>query len=186
MKKRTSNIFLTTLPILFGLICFAFLAASGNIATANTHPFHTVQSQAASEPNSISIPSVNLTSKFVSVGTTHNKIDTPSSSVGWWNRSAVPGTKGAVFLNGHNPGVFSDLHKLENGAIVTLVDASGKSFNYTVIHREILKLSEVNMKTVLSVQRGASQGLSIMTCMGDYNPKTRTADERLIVYAIRV
>jgi sortase (surface protein transpeptidase) len=136
--------------------------------------------------DSVSIPSLGFSSRYVTVGTTaSNAIDVHPSLVGWWNRSAQPGSPGAIFLDGHNPGVFSKLPNIAVGANISITKASGETFQYTVIEREIVPLVGINMRKALSVQGGASEGLNLMTCMGTYNPNTGTTDQRLVVYAIR-
>ena len=134
----------------------------------------------------VSIPSIGLSSRFVTVGlTSTNAIDVHPSLVGWWNGSAQPGTPGAVFLDGHNPGVFSKLPSLTEGAQISLTKADGQIFTYTVVHIETVMLAGINMRAALSPYSGASEGLNLMTCVGTYNAKTGTTDQRLVVYAVR-
>jgi len=134
----------------------------------------------------VSIPSIGLSSRFVTVGlTSANAIDVHPSLVGWWNGSSQPGTPGAVFLDGHNPGVFSKLPSLTEGAQISLTKADGQIFTYTVVHIETVMLAGINMRAALSPYSGASEGLNLMTCVGTYNAKTGTTDQRLVVYAVR-
>ncbi len=134
----------------------------------------------------VSIPSIGLSSRFVTVGTTAtNAIDVHPSLVGWWVGSAMIGTPGAAFLDGHNPGIFSKLPNIQVGAQITVAKASGETFNYTVVERETVQLVGINMRKALSVQGGATEGLNLMTCVGAYNSQTGTTDQRLVVYAVR-
>ncbi|MGV9001605.1 MAG: class F sortase [Candidatus Saccharimonadaceae bacterium] len=134
----------------------------------------------------VSIPSLGLSSKFVTVGlTSTNAIDVNSSLVGWWNGSAKPGNPGAVFLDGHNPGVFSKLPSVKEGAVISISRASGEVFNYTVVHVETVQLIGIDMVKALAPYGGAKEGLNIMTCVGTYSAKTGTTDQRLVVYAVR-
>lgn len=158
--------------------------------TASTAVTTTVAAAPAPQPapvyDTVSIPSIGFSSRYVTVGlTSGNAIDVHPTLVGWWNGSAQPGSNGAVFLDGHNPGVFSKLPNIAVGATITINQASGASYSYTVVHREIVMLTDVNMRTVLQPYGGSAQGLNLMTCMGAYNPATGTTDQRLIVYAIR-
>lgn len=135
--------------------------------------------------DSISIPSLGLSSELVTVGVTStNNVDVHPSLVGWYNGSAAIGSKGAAFLDGHNPGVFSSLPSIAVGSQIS-IKKTGVTYNYRVIYREIVPLVEVNMNQVLSVYGANDEGLNLMTCVGAYNPSTGTTDERLIVYAIR-
>ena len=134
----------------------------------------------------VSIASIGLSSQFVSVGLTNtNAVDVHPSLIGWWNGSAQPGNPGAVFLDGHNPGVFSKLPSVKEGAQIILTKASGEIFNYTVVYIEIIQLAGGSMNAALTPYDGASEGLNLMTCVGTYNTKTGTTDQRLIVYAVR-
>lgn len=136
--------------------------------------------------DTVSIPSIGFSSRFVTVGVTEsNAIDVHPTLVGWWNGSAKPGSSGAVFLDGHNPGVFSKLPTIAVGASIQLKMASGSSYTYTVVHREIVPLGDVDMNEALSVYGNATEGLNLMTCIGPYNPAIGTTDKRLIVYAVR-
>lgn len=134
----------------------------------------------------ISIVSIGLSSRFVAVGLTNiNTVDVHPSLVGWWNGSAQPGSPGVAFLDGHNPGVFSTLPSVKEGAQISLTKASGEMFNYTVVHTEIIQLEGSDMTAALSPYGEASEGLNLMTCVGTYSTKTGTTDQRLIVYAVR-
>jgi len=134
----------------------------------------------------VSIPSIGLSSRFVTVGTTSaNTIDVHPTLVGWWNGSARPGTPGAVFLDGHNPGVFRKLPSVQVGAQISLSKANGEVFNYTVVHIETVQLAGINMVAALNTYGDAREGLNLMTCVGTYNSQTGTTDQRLVVYAVR-
>jgi len=135
----------------------------------------------------VSIASINLSAKFVTVGlTTTNAIDVPTSVVGWWNGSAQPGTSGAVFLDGHNPGVFSNLPKVKIGDQIVISRATGEIFTYSVVSSIVVPLIGIDMQAALAPFADAAEGLNLMTCVGPYNPKTGTTDQRLIVYALRI
>jgi sortase (surface protein transpeptidase) len=134
----------------------------------------------------VSIASIGLSSQFVAVGlTSTNAIDVNPSLVGWWNGSAQPGNPGAVFLDGHNPGVFRALPSVQVGAQISLTKASGEIFNYTVVHTEIVQLVGIDMNAALSPYAGASEGLNLMTCVGTYNSQLGSTDQRFVVYAVR-
>jgi sortase (surface protein transpeptidase) len=132
------------------------------------------------------IPSIGLNSQYVSVGLTSNgAIDVHPTLVGVWNGSAQPGSTGAAFFDGHTPGVLTPLTGISVGSTITVQKADGQSFTYTVVYRETIALSAVDMRKALTVYGGSSEGLNIMTCAGTYIPSMRTTDQRLIVYAVR-
>lgn len=134
----------------------------------------------------VSIPSIGLSARYVTVGLTDsNAIDVHPSLVGWYNRSAQPGNPGAAFLDGHNPGVFSNLPNAAIGSQISITKASGEVFNYTVVYTETVWLEGINMRKALYPYGGAAEGLNLMTCVGTYIPSKGTTDQRFIVYAVR-
>ena len=136
--------------------------------------------------DTVSIPSLGLSSRYVTVGlTSTNAIDVHPSLVGWWNDSAQPGNPGTVFLDGHNPGVFSKLPSITTGTQISIIKSNSEVFNYTVVHTETVWLEGINMRKALSTYGGASEGLNIMTCAGTFIPSRNTTDQRFVVYAVR-
>lgn len=142
--------------------------------------------RAAPAVDRLVIPSIGLNSQLVSVGLTGaGAVDVHPSLAGWWNGSAQPGTPGAAFIDGHSPGVLSPLTNIGTGAHISVNKADGQVYNYTVVFRETVALSSVDMRKALSVYGGAAEGLNLMTCAGTYIPSLGTTDQRLIVYAVR-
>lgn len=140
--------------------------------------------QPITKPNSVTFAGVD--SEIVDVGLTPDgAIDVPAIRVGRWNGSAVPGGVGAVFLDGHTPGIFSNLSQLQVGSVVTIV-YNQQTFTYRVVATETVPLAAVDMQKALSVQAGTANGLTMMTCAGTYIPEQQTYDKRLIVYAAQV
>ncbi len=135
----------------------------------------------------ISIPSIGLDSSYVGVGLTKDgKIDVPVSTIGRWTGSAEPGTPGAGFYDGHTPGVFSSLSRLSVGARITITTKTGKVYHYKIVHRETVPLKTIDMRKALQVHGGASEGLNLMTCAGNYIRSQGTYDARLVIYAVRI
>lgn len=137
--------------------------------------------------NHLSIASIGLVAPIVNVGvTTTNNIDVPAGNqVGYWTGSAVPGTPGAVFLDGHVDGVFASLQRVPMGQTFSMV-YGGQTFTYRVVHKEVADLAGIDMNRALSVYGGAAEGLNIMTCAGNFVPSMDTYDKRLVVYAHRI
>ncbi|MFZ1250734.1 MAG: sortase [Candidatus Microsaccharimonas sp.] len=134
----------------------------------------------------VAIPSIGLSSRYVSVGlTATNNIDVHPTLVGLYSGRSQPGTPGAVFLDGHNPGVFSNLPSISTGAVITITKASNETFNYTVVHTETVQLEGINMRKALSVYPGYTEGLNLMTCVGTFIPQINTTDQRFVVYTVR-
>jgi LPXTG-site transpeptidase (sortase) family protein len=142
---------------------------------------------AAIKGNTLSFPSIGFQGSIVTVGTTaDNAIDVPSGKqIGYWNGSARPGTPGAVFLDGHVDGIFAKLSKLSVGQTVRMT-YEGQSFNYRVVHTEVVELATIDMDRALSVFGDNIEGLNMMTCAGTYIPSRATYDKRFVVYTVRI
>lgn len=137
--------------------------------------------------NIVTIPSIGLSAQIVNVGlTADNAIDVPAGrQVGYWTGSAVPGTPGATFLDGHVDGILAHLQRISVGQTFS-VRFNGQTFNYQVAHTETVALAGIDMNRALSTYGGASEGLNMMTCAGTYVPAIGTYDQRFVVYAVRI
>ena len=137
--------------------------------------------------NALSIPSIRFQGQIVDVGLTQdNAIDVPTGlQVGRWNGSAIPGSPGAVFLDGHVDGIFARLHQVAAGQTLS-IDYNGQKYSYRVVYTETVLLDGIDMTKALSTYGGVSEGLNIMTCAGNYMPSHGTYDQRLVVYAVRI
>lgn len=134
----------------------------------------------------VSIPSIGLSSRYVPVGlTATNNIDVHATLVGMYTKRGQLGQAGTVFLDGHNPGVFSKLPRIGVGAVISIVQANGTAYSYTVVHTETVQLDGIDMRKVLSPYGGATEALNLMTCVGTYSSSTGTTDQRFVVYAVR-
>ncbi len=155
-------------------------------ATSITAPAPSpADSVAAGVPYFISIPSIGLNSQIVGVGlTTGGNVDVPGSVVGWWNGSASAGSPGAMFLDGHSPGVLGGLASVPVGGQIFIQAGGGITATYTVASVEVTTLESVNMRRALSPISGGA-GLNIMTCTGQYDAGRGTYSHRLIVYAVK-
>lgn len=137
--------------------------------------------------DSLSIPAIGFLAPVIEVGVTAtNNIDVPSDlKVGHWIGSAMPGTPGAVFLDGHVDGVFARLPNVKTGATIS-INYGGKTFRYRVAHTETVPLESIDMGKALSVYGDGSEGLNLMTCAGTYVAQQGTYDHRFVVYTVRI
>lgn len=154
---------------------------------------HTV---APLEPRFLSIPKLGVNkSRVVGVGVTStNQLDTPRNihDVGWYGKSSLPGTDtGAVLVDGHNGGptkggVFEHLHMLKPGDIISIERGDGQVFEYKVVENNSIKLEEMNKSGMKEMSEPISvgvQGLNIISCTGNWIPKSQTYDHRQVVRA---
>lgn len=149
---------------------------------------------APSMPRVISIESIGVKARVLRVGVTaNNAMDTPKNSndTGWYDGSAKPGEAGAMIMNAHysgltQPGVFHKLDRLKAGAIITIEKGDGTTLKFAVKKVERMSASKVPMDQLLVSPDPKAQSLNLITCAGNYDPRTQTYDERVVVYAAAV
>lgn len=155
---------------------------------------HTVP---AEQPRYISIPSLDIQkARVVSVGLTTNKmLDTPKNiaDTAWFNKSATPGSgSGAVVIDGHNGGitkngVFVKLSDLKEDDEIIIERGDGKKIIYLVKTNVTMSLQEANTKGMKDMMQSidpAYQGLSLITCAGNWVPRDKVFDKRVMVRAV--
>lgn len=148
-------------------------------------------------PRYISIPALGIMKARVqSVGLTNTRaIDTPKniSDTGWFKESALPGQGyGTVVIDGHNggvtrDGVFAGLDKLKDGDEIVIERGDGKKFTYVVVENMTESLEDVNktgMKRLMTPYDPDKEGLGLITCAGNWVPRDKIFDKRILVRAV--
>ena len=108
--------------------------------------------------------------------------------VAWYNLGPLPGQPGNALMNGHvdwwtGSAVFTRLSQLRPGDIITVVRGDGIRLSFKVTGRRV----------VIAGARGASlfapskvASLTLITCMGAWDPSILSATHRLLVSAVLV
>lgn len=148
-------------------------------------------------PRYIDIPALDIArSRVQPLGLTKkNALDTPRnlSDSGWYTKSSYPGQgSGVVMIDGHSGGlsrngVFVNLDKLQNGDAITIERGDGKRFAYRVVERRSESLAETNatgMARLFQPYEPTKEGLSLITCGGNWNPRQQVFDKRILVRAV--
>lgn len=151
----------------------------------------------ATHPRYITIPSLGIDrARVQSVGLTkNNMLDTPKniSDTAWYNKSALPGQGyGQTVIDGHNggvsrDGVFAKLDKLKKNDEIIIERGDGKKITYYVTENktELLKdVNETGMKRLMTPYVTSSGGLGLITCAGNWVPREKVFDKRVIVRAV--
>ncbi|MDM2096412.1 class F sortase [Mycobacteroides abscessus] len=151
----------------------------------------------ATHPRYISIPALGVTkARVVVVGLTKgNALDTPRNigDTAWYDKSAYPGQgSGTVLIDGHNGGIsrngiFYNLDKLAIGDEITIERGDGKQYTYTVVENRTESLRETNatgMARLLSPYDPSKEGLGLITCAGNWVPRDKVFDKRILVRAV--
>ena len=146
-------------------------------------------------PRYISIPKLKITrTRVLRMGLDKEEaIKTPRNvwDTGWYDGSSKPSeSTGAALIVGHvsgptNGGVFYNLYRLSMGDEIQVTQGDGTVLTYKVISKEEVPADGMNMNNYLVSKNVDKAGLTLMTCAGEYNPKTQTYDKRLAVFAIR-
>jgi LPXTG-site transpeptidase (sortase) family protein len=134
----------------------------------------------AGKPVWITIPRINVDSSIMAMSVQDGEYQVPSFDVGHHADSANPGAPGNSVYNGHletiDAGrVFARLHQLA---------ADDAVYVYTATHRYDWVVQEV--RTVLNTDTGfirptTDTRITLYTCAGSYDPRTRDYTHRLVV-----
>jgi LPXTG-site transpeptidase (sortase) family protein len=123
----------------------------------------------------------------------NNQIAVPDNiyDAGWYNGSAKPGQKGAMFIYGHvsswkAKGIFYNLKKLKPGDSITVTRGDDSTFTYKVVTTKIYPYNNVDMKQVLAPADQNKPGLNLMTCTGKIIKNTSEFEQRLVVFTTLV
>jgi len=151
-----------------------------------------------SHPRYISIPSLGVVNTRVFAGGVddNNILESPMniSDASWYDKSATPGSGGAVLINAHNGGitrngVFSQLGTLQKSDVIEVERGDGKKFRYEVRENESMALDEVNttgMKTMMESVEPGEEALNLITCDGRWVPRYQQFDRRIMLRAVLV
>jgi LPXTG-site transpeptidase (sortase) family protein len=151
----------------------------------------------ADHPRYISIPALSVDKARVqTVGLTKdNTLDTPKniSDTAWYNKSALPGSGyGSVLIDGHNggisrDGVFAKLNTLKKGDEITIERGDGKKITYSVVENKTESLQDANttgMKRLMTPYTSGQEGLGLITCAGNWVPRDKVFDKRVLIRAV--
>lgn len=151
----------------------------------------------ADNPRYLSIPSLGIEkARVVTVGlTADNILDTPKNinDTAWFDKSATPGSgRGAVVIDGHNGGmtkngVFVKLSDLRQGDEIIIERGDGKKISYLVETNETMSLEKANttgMQNMMKSIDPTKEGLSLITCAGNWVPRDKIFDKRVMVRAV--
>lgn len=162
---------------------------------------------APGKPRYFSIPSIGIrNARIVEIGLkSTGELSTPYNiyNVGWYNGSAVPGSKGTSVFDGHggftNIGIFGNLpprpgynRGVTVGDIITVEMgvADGETpvvYTYRIVDTATKNLGEdANnyMATAFESPVRGQSSLTIITCTGDWWAKSKTYSQRFFVRAV--
>ncbi len=140
-------------------------------------------------PMELLIPSIGVQTVVENVGITGDgKLDVPKGrlNAGWYNLGPRPGDTGNAVIDGHldlahQQGVFWNLHKLQRGDEIDVINDQG--------HKEIFRVRDTQTFSVytppMAAIFGPSDGkhLNLITCAGVWRKELNHYDARFVAFA---
>lgn len=141
---------------------------------------------------SLRVDSIGVAAPVVVLGVNADGVmDTPAEpmDVAWYNFSAYPGYPGNAVFAGHvdhvktGAAVFHGLRDLKPGDSIEVALRDGTSYRYTVTTSSTYYDAFAPVQEIVGPTERES--ITLITCIGAFDPVTRSYDQRLIVRAER-
>jgi LPXTG-site transpeptidase (sortase) family protein len=140
-------------------------------------------------PKSIRFPTVGVTTEIEQVGATGDGgMDVPvdPARAGWYRYGPRPGDQGNAAIAGHvdwggKVMPFWNLNRLKAGDPVEILAADGRTFEFKVKWSRWYDAEDAPIQEIFG-SSGASE-VTLVTCGGNFNSKTREYSHRLVVRA---
>ncbi|HXH21386.1 MAG TPA: class F sortase [Dehalococcoidia bacterium] len=215
LRRRTVTVALSALMLVGGIaIIVAALAGVGARDKARTIPGPDAQGdfavleptplpptpapQPTPEPSRapivrLQIPRIGVDAPIVVLGVdAQGVMQDPKGpeEVAWYDFSAHPGWEGNAVFAGHvdyrnyGPAVFWKLRQLNLGDEIKVVLADGTTYSYRVVSSTQYVADQAPVQEIVGPTE--RQSVTLITCGGTFNTRTREYDQRLVVRAERV
>lgn len=144
-------------------------------------------------PIRLTIPTLKIDAAIELVSLTpQGAMDVPSgpTTVGWYSAGPRPGAIGSAVIDGHYgwknglPSVFDNVHKLQPGDTLSVVDDRGETSLFMV--RELQTYSQHENVPGVFVSTDGKSHLNLITCQGVWNTAKQSFPYRLVVYTDKV
>ena len=141
-------------------------------------------------PVQLTIQSIGVAATVEQVGRkADGSMATPTSftTVGWYKEGSEPGSMGSAVFAGHvnnaltKAGVFEHLDSVALGDVITVADATGIIMRFAVTAIEDYPTATAPLDTIFATS-GPAQ-VVLITCAGDWDPRAKSYDHRLVVFA---
>lgn len=161
-------------------------------AAPDTSSATTSAALAYSEPRSISIPAINVTSEVLQVGkNAEGTMEVPLgdnvNKTAWYKHSPTPGQVGASIIVGHlnqpdgSPSIFAELHVLNPSDIITVAREDGSQVQFEVTATK--EFAKEDFPTLLVYGPSEEPTLRLITCSGVYDRSIDNFNRNTVVYA---
>lgn len=140
-----------------------------------------------SEPTSITIPKINVSSSLVAVGLRRDgTMQTPNSPnvAGWYDLAPTPGELGPAIIVGHvdsmdGPAIFWRLRELQPGDIIQISRADSTTVKFKI--DAVKQFPQSNIPTQQIYGNLDYSGIRLITCGGVFNTSTRHYSDNTVV-----
>ncbi|MEU5786968.1 class F sortase [Micromonospora purpureochromogenes] len=144
-------------------------------------------------PVKLSIPGIGVTATVNPVGINKrtDEFEVPPSvdQIGWYRYGpGLEAEAGSVVIAGHvdsaeqGKGAFFRLRELDRGDALTVTGADGKQRAYRVVAREEYAKTKIPLERYFA--RDGRPRLTLITCGGPFDPKTRHYRDNIVVTAV--
>lgn len=135
------------------------------------------------------VPKLFINAPVDPVGVTENgDMASPNSlqRIAWYKDGTKPGALGSAVFAGHyggpqEIGIFRSIDKLNEGDVIEVRSKNNQDLKYKVYKKAIYQLNDVPLQDLFNKKDGSY--INLITCVGNWDQKTSTYDQRLIVYA---
>lgn len=161
--------------------------------TVATGPGPGTAAEQPAAPTSVRVPAIDLDEDTVlRLGIAPDgsaEVPADYDRVGWFDRGAVPGDRGATVLLGHvdsrtGPAVFYRLRDLRPGDTIDVARADGTTARYAVRRTE--QVAKDRFPTFAVFGATSEDVLRLVTCAGEFDRGARSYTDNLVVHADRV
>lgn len=144
---------------------------------------------ASSTPSRLLIPHIEVDTHVQLVGLTQTKnmaVPNNFTDVGWYRLGFAPGVYGNAVIAGHldngkgKSAVFENLHKLQIGDSVYVINNAGEKLEFQVTGSERYDYDNAPVQEIFGPADEAR--LNLITCDGVWDNSKRIYDKRLVVY----
>lgn len=169
----------------------AALAALGPAVLEVAEPLPAAPTAAtALIPQRLTIQSIGVSAEVEQVGRrTDGSMAAPVSfsTVGWYKEGSMPGEEGNAVFGGHvnnaltKGGVFEHLDQISLGDVIEVSGTDNKTLRFVVTDIEDYATNTAPLDTIFA--SNGSARIVLITCAGDWDPRAKSYDHRLVVFA---
>jgi len=181
----------TRYQVLLGLLGAESLSTQRPVLDRPTAqvPDYTKPPVTVGQPTTLAIPAIAAGAPILPVGLDpvgNMAASTTATDTAWYAPGVRPGQPGNAAIAGHvdfagvGPAVFWDLQRLAIGAEVFVTDDQGQRRRFLVTEIENYLAAEAPRERIFGPTTDVN--LNLISCLGNFDPVTRSYDRRIVVY----